>query len=141
MHDGIAVDHRFAKSAEASGQPFSAPATDAKCGAGLAAIDEDGFCKACGFRREAPTRDHFEHVVSPRFAGITDRGLRHHRNEDFFVIDWWAMLTSLLCATGSPARARLRELRKRLPTRCSSARPGRTPERRDTKSAERGRLR
>jgi serine/threonine protein phosphatase PrpC len=32
-------------------------------------------------------RDHFERVVSPAFAGITDRGLRHHRNEDFFAID------------------------------------------------------
>jgi serine/threonine protein phosphatase PrpC len=58
-----------------------------KCGAGPEAIDEDGFCSACGFRREAPARDRFEHVVSPQFAGVTDRGLRHHRNEDFFAMD------------------------------------------------------
>ena len=65
----------------------SAPAECAKCGAGVDAIDEDGFCTACGFRRLAPVRDHFERVVSDGFAGITDRGLRHHRNEDFFMMD------------------------------------------------------
>jgi serine/threonine protein phosphatase PrpC len=32
-------------------------------------------------------RDHFERVVSGEFAGVTDRGLRHHRNEDFFAMD------------------------------------------------------
>jgi serine/threonine protein phosphatase PrpC len=32
-------------------------------------------------------RDHFERVVSAEFAGITDKGLRHHRNEDFFAVD------------------------------------------------------
>ncbi len=58
-----------------------------KCGAGPGDIDEDGFCSSCGFRRLAPVRDHFERVVSARFAGVTDRGLRHHRNEDFFAMD------------------------------------------------------
>jgi serine/threonine protein phosphatase PrpC len=32
-------------------------------------------------------RDRFERVVSTGFAGITDRGIRHHRNEDFFAMD------------------------------------------------------
>jgi serine/threonine protein phosphatase PrpC len=59
----------------------------AKCGAGPEAIDEDGFCSACGFRRLAPLRDHFERAISAEFAGITDKGLRHHRNEDFFAMD------------------------------------------------------
>jgi serine/threonine protein phosphatase PrpC len=59
----------------------------AKCGAGPEAIDEDGFCSACGFRRLAPVRDHFERAISAEFAGITDKGLRHHRNEDFFAMD------------------------------------------------------
>jgi len=82
------LDDRFCEACGAHlGSPANAPAPCLKCGAGLEAIDEDGFCTACGFRREAPMRDHFEHVVSPTFAGISDRGLRHHRNEDFFVID------------------------------------------------------
>lgn len=82
------VDDRFCEECGAHlGSPSSAPGKCGKCGAGLEAVDEDGFCSACGFRREAPMRDHFEHVVSPAFAGITDRGLRHHRNEDFFVMD------------------------------------------------------
>jgi serine/threonine protein phosphatase PrpC len=34
-----------------------------------------------------PVRDRFERVVSEGFAGITDRGIRHHRNEDFFAMD------------------------------------------------------
>jgi serine/threonine protein phosphatase PrpC len=32
-------------------------------------------------------RDRFERVVAEGFAGITDRGIRHHRNEDFFAMD------------------------------------------------------
>ena len=58
-----------------------------KCGAGANHIDEDGFCLACGFRREPPARDHFERVISAGFAGVSDRGIRHHRNEDFFAAD------------------------------------------------------
>lgn len=65
----------------------TAPGVCAKCGAGAEAIDEDGYCSACGFRREPPARDHLERVISADFAGVSDRGLRHHRNEDFFAID------------------------------------------------------
>ncbi len=82
------LDDRFCEECGAHlGSPSNAPGDCAKCGAGLDEIDNEGFCSACGFRREAPARDHFEHVVSAEFAGITDRGLRHHRNEDFFAMD------------------------------------------------------
>jgi serine/threonine protein phosphatase PrpC len=57
-----------------------------RCGAGPAEIDHEGFCCACGFRREERGRDHVESVISPAFAGISDRGLRHHRNEDYLAL-------------------------------------------------------
>ena len=56
-----------------------------KCGAGPEEIDTDGFCSHCGFRRENRQDDRFEVVRSPNLAGITDRGLRHHRNEDYIA--------------------------------------------------------
>ena len=67
--------------------PQSAPPDCPKCGAAPKEIDGDGYCMACGFRRVASKRDHFEIAVTPAFAGVSDRGLRHHRNEDFFAMD------------------------------------------------------
>ena len=55
-----------------------------KCDAGPEQIDAEGFCSSCGFRREARERDRIEFVQS-NLAGVTDRGLRHHRNEDYFA--------------------------------------------------------
>jgi serine/threonine protein phosphatase PrpC len=44
------------------------------------AITADGYCEHCG--RKVPTgRDHVELDIGPA-AGVTDRGLRHSRNED-----------------------------------------------------------
>ena len=49
-------------------------------------IDLDGFCNQCGHRN--PTaRDHQEVVFCANFAAISDRGIRHSRNEDAFAID------------------------------------------------------
>ena len=49
-------------------------------------IDLDGFCNQCGHRN--PTaRDHQEVVFCENFAAISDRGIRHSRNEDAFAID------------------------------------------------------
>jgi serine/threonine protein phosphatase PrpC/ribosomal protein L37E len=83
------MEDRFCEECGAHlGGPGTEPAAlCTKCGAGADEIDEDGYCTACGFRREPPLRDRFERVVSPVFAGITDRGIRHHRNEDFFAMD------------------------------------------------------
>ena len=67
--------------------PASAPPDCPKCGAAPEEIDPDGYCAACGFRRVASKRDRFELTVSPTFAGLSDRGLRHHRNEDFLAMD------------------------------------------------------
>ncbi len=56
-----------------------------KCGAGVKEIDGDGYCLNCGFRREKE-RDHFEVSLHLSFAGVSDRGLKHHRNEDYLAL-------------------------------------------------------
>jgi serine/threonine protein phosphatase PrpC len=53
-----------------------------RCGAGPDEIDEDGFCGRCGIRVRPRPEDHIEIVVSPDLAGVSDRGIRHERNED-----------------------------------------------------------
>ena len=68
--------------------PDGSPAAEGnlcRCGA-AGETDDDGYCTVCGVRREPPARDHFELEVSPRFAGVSDRGIRHYRNEDYFGI-------------------------------------------------------
>jgi serine/threonine protein phosphatase PrpC len=47
-------------------------------------ISADGFCEACGHRARSG-RDHQEVGLGP-VAGVTDRGLRHHRNEDAMAL-------------------------------------------------------
>lgn len=57
-----------------------------KCGAGIEAIDDEGFCNHCGFRREMRERDRLEVTINSHLAGISDRGLKHNRNEDFLAL-------------------------------------------------------
>ncbi|MDZ8051216.1 MAG: PP2C family serine/threonine-protein phosphatase [Aulosira sp. ZfuVER01] len=57
-----------------------------KCGAGIEAIDIEGYCTNCGFRRELKERDYLEVIINSQLAGASDRGFRHHRNEDFFAL-------------------------------------------------------
>jgi serine/threonine protein phosphatase PrpC len=47
-------------------------------------ISADGFCESCGHRARSG-RDHQE-VDLGTVAGVTDRGLRHHRNEDAMAL-------------------------------------------------------
>ena len=54
-----------------------------ECGADHSAID-DGWCGECGRKQPAP-RDHMTDVDGP-IAGATDRGTRHHQNEDAVAI-------------------------------------------------------
>ncbi|GAA2140837.1 hypothetical protein GCM10009760_24380 [Kitasatospora kazusensis] len=51
---------------------------------GAAEVAEDGYCEACGGVQPRP-RDHQERSLAG-VAGVTDRGLRHHRNEDAFTV-------------------------------------------------------
>ncbi len=57
-----------------------------KCGASPDLIDADGFCGQCGFRQEAREGDRIEIILNPNLAGVSDRGLRHHQNEDFLAL-------------------------------------------------------
>ncbi|RXS67241.1 serine/threonine-protein phosphatase [Streptomyces sp. TM32] len=61
------------------------------------APDADGYCLQCG-QAQPPARDHMESEVGG-VAAVSDRGHRHHRNEDFFA------LRAATLPDGSPAVA------------------------------------
>ncbi|MDJ1136604.1 PP2C family serine/threonine-protein phosphatase [Streptomyces iconiensis] len=63
------------------------------CGTGT--IDNDGYCEHCGHKQPCE-RDHMEYALGS-VAAASDRGLRHHRNEDFFAV------AETTTAEGSPA--------------------------------------
>ncbi|MEN8650388.1 protein phosphatase 2C domain-containing protein [Streptomyces sp. 21So2-11] len=58
-------------------------------------IDEDGYCENCG-HAQPRERDHMEQELDA-VAAVSDRGLRHHRNEDAFALSTTAL------PDGSPA--------------------------------------
>nr|WBO78055.1 protein phosphatase 2C domain-containing protein [Streptomyces sp. SBE_14.2] len=58
-------------------------------------VDQDGYCENCG-HAQPRERDHMEQECGP-VAAVSDRGLRHHRNEDAFAVGCTAL------ADGSPA--------------------------------------
>ncbi|MFI2210941.1 PP2C family protein-serine/threonine phosphatase [Streptomyces sp. NPDC020141] len=58
-------------------------------------VDPDGYCENCG-HAQPKERDHMERELGP-VAAVSDRGLRHHRNEDAFAISTTAL------PDGSPA--------------------------------------
>ena len=51
---------------------------------GPASVGPDGYCQACG-RKVPVSRDHAEFDLG-LLAGVTDRGLRHQRNEDAMAL-------------------------------------------------------
>jgi PPM family protein phosphatase len=82
------ADERAAGAAfcESCGKPLATGAGKAigkdcpSCGA-AGAVGDDGYCGNCGLLAARP-RDHVEADAGPVAAAVTDRGLRHHRNED-----------------------------------------------------------
>jgi PPM family protein phosphatase len=52
-----------------------------KCSAPAIKIDADRYCIECGYR-QAVSHDTIELQLAPNLAGATDRGRRHHQNED-----------------------------------------------------------
>ncbi|MFI7503431.1 PP2C family serine/threonine-protein phosphatase [Streptomyces sp. NPDC049687] len=58
-------------------------------------VDDDGYCENCG-HAQPRERDHMELESGP-LAAVSDRGLRHHRNEDAFGLGHSAL------PDGSPA--------------------------------------
>lgn len=77
--------------------PSATPPTGTKlcvaCRAGH--VDPDGYCENCG-HAQPRERDHMEQELST-VAAVSDRGLRHHRNEDAFAVSATAL------PDGSPA--------------------------------------
>lgn len=79
-----------------AGHPATVPAQSAGVPAGTAQggpgcfhcgvplVTADGYCEACGHAQPRP-RDHMEKSLAD-VAGVSDRGVRHHRNEDFFTV-------------------------------------------------------
>ncbi|WP_432133064.1 PP2C family serine/threonine-protein phosphatase [Streptomyces sp. bgisy154] len=93
---------RFHRPPEPEEYPLQAPdprvAADAAkvcvaCRAGR--VDGDGYCENCG-HAQPRERDHVEQESGP-VAAVSDRGLRHHRNEDAFALGTAAL------PDGSPA--------------------------------------
>ncbi|WP_228975057.1 PP2C family serine/threonine-protein phosphatase [Streptomyces sp. DH12] len=58
-------------------------------------VSAEGYCENCG-HKQPHARDHVERELGP-VAAVTDRGLRHHRNEDAFAV------TTAVLPDGSPA--------------------------------------
>ncbi|AOR34292.1 serine/threonine protein phosphatase [Streptomyces fodineus] len=52
-------------------------------------VDSDGYCENCG-HAQPRERDHVERESGP-VAAVSDRGLRHHRNEDAFTVGHTAL--------------------------------------------------
>ena len=79
-----AEDGPAAEPAPATADPAPAPVGPPcpSCGAPPGAI-ADGYCGSCGLKQPAP-RDHIEQT-GLGIAAVTDRGKRHHRNEDAFA--------------------------------------------------------
>ncbi|MGK5733060.1 protein phosphatase 2C domain-containing protein [Streptomyces sp. URMC 124] len=93
--------------AQAAHEPSGAPAQEGvthpgpegtgrvcgSCRSGM--IDKDGYCEHCG-HAQPRERDHMEHQL-PGVAAVSDRGLRHHRNEDAYAV------SAIALADGAPA--------------------------------------
>lgn len=76
--------------------PPVAPAGTKLCVACRAGrVDTDGYCENCG-HAQPRERDHVEQELDA-VAAVSDRGLRHHRNEDAFAV------SSAALPDGSPA--------------------------------------
>jgi serine/threonine protein phosphatase PrpC len=70
--------------AAAGPTPAAQPAPPcADCGGEVA---PDGYCVQCGTKAPRP-RDHMVEQPQPWVAGVSDRGVRHHRNEDAMATD------------------------------------------------------
>ncbi|GAA2594528.1 hypothetical protein GCM10010435_86920 [Winogradskya consettensis] len=84
----VCADERAAGAAfcESCGRPLATGATkavgaDCASCASTGTVGTDGYCENCGMLAGRP-RDHVEADAGPVAAAVTDRGIRHHRNED-----------------------------------------------------------
>ncbi|TXS03701.1 serine/threonine-protein phosphatase [Streptomyces sp. col6] len=88
---GAAPDPRTSPGPAPAQAPAPAPAAGGKvcvaCRAGR--VDGDGYCENCG-HAQPRERDHMEKELGA-VAAVSDRGLRHHRNEDAFAVSTTAL--------------------------------------------------
>lgn len=90
------TDHPSADPADPRTAAPAAPAGTKLCVACRAGhVDTDGYCENCG-HAQPRERDHVEQELDA-VAAVSDRGLRHHRNEDAFAV------SSAALPDGSPA--------------------------------------
>jgi serine/threonine protein phosphatase PrpC len=88
-----APDPRVAADLATPAEGTTVPSACVACRAGR--VDSDGYCENCG-HAQPRERDHMEQECGP-IAAVSDRGLRHHRNEDSFS------LGNTVLPDGSPA--------------------------------------
>ncbi|MEU8446107.1 PP2C family serine/threonine-protein phosphatase [Streptomyces globisporus] len=88
-----APDPRTAEHAAAAAAPTAGGKVCVACRSGR--VDPDGYCENCG-HAQPRERDHMEQELGS-VAAVSDRGLRHHRNEDSFAV------SSTALPDGSPA--------------------------------------
>ncbi len=69
---------------EACGHELGAEPNPACVACGESAVELDGYCHSCGHRQPGP-RDHVEVTDGP-IAAVSDRGRRHHHNEDAVAV-------------------------------------------------------
>ncbi|MFI6693250.1 protein phosphatase 2C domain-containing protein [Streptomyces sp. NPDC050433] len=90
------TDNRSTDPADPRTAPPAAPSGTKLCVACRAGqVDNDGYCENCG-HAQPRERDHVEQELDA-VAAVSDRGLRHHRNEDAFAV------SSAALPDGSPA--------------------------------------
>ncbi|MEM9616104.1 MAG: protein phosphatase 2C domain-containing protein [Actinomycetota bacterium] len=69
---------------EACGADLSAEPATPCVACGALQIDDDGYCMSCGHKQPDP-RDHVE-VSDGTAVAVSDRGVRHHHNEDAVAV-------------------------------------------------------
>jgi PPM family protein phosphatase len=96
----VTVSDRFCEECGANlvvnSTPQSIESVCQKCGAPPTQIDLDKYCLQCGFRQVESANETIEFDLAPDFAGATDRGRRHHQNEDAIAIKILAPDTYIL---------------------------------------------
>ncbi|MFG2916720.1 protein phosphatase 2C domain-containing protein [Kitasatospora sp. NPDC048298] len=70
--------------AAARGEAVPSPRGPVCVHCGQPQVAPDGYCEGCGSAQPRP-RDHMEKALGG-VAGVSDRGVRHHRNEDSFTV-------------------------------------------------------
>ena len=82
----VTVDDRFCEDCGVNLVPNAPPQSFGngcqKCGAPPGKIDSDRYCIECGFRQVQLSHDSIELQPAPNLAGASDRGRKHHQNED-----------------------------------------------------------